>query len=165
MSQSLNSQMRIISENMQRYLRAFQDSEKRKQILEYAAKPIIQAAQQKAPKGAAVHYRYAKQSRRSPKGSGRIVATYHPGNLKGSVQILKKLRRSKNVYVGPVVRKGKVFGKSISDGYYAHMVEYGTSNQSAQPFMRPAYESARGAVLRRLELAIMQLHNKSIPKK
>lgn len=166
MNQSLKTQLSIINANLEKYLKDFQDEGKRKQVLEYAAKPLVDAAQTSAPVGINVHYRYkgnGKGKKRSGKGHGTIVATYKPGNLKGSIQVLKKLRKSKNVFVGPAVNKGKVFGPTKSDGYYAHMVEYGTSQKSARPFFRPALERSRGQVLRRIEIAVKVLHDRYKP--
>jgi HK97 gp10 family phage protein len=41
------------------------------------------------------------------------------------------------VYVGP----------ASPDGFYGHMIEFGTVNAPAYPFMRPAFDMAQGAAL------------------
>lgn len=48
------------------------------------------------------------------------------------------------VYIGPRTRSGP------PDGFYGHMVEYGTVHMSAQPFMRPAFDRTQGQVLSRI---------------
>ena len=47
-----------------------------------------------------------------------------------------------NVYVGP---RG---GGGSPEGFYGHMVEFGTVHMAAQPFMRPAIDNTRGEVER-----------------
>lgn len=47
------------------------------------------------------------------------------------------------VYVGPT-RGGD------PDGYYGHMVEFGTIAMAAHPFMRPAFDNTRAEVQRRI---------------
>lgn len=58
-------------------------------------------------------------------------------NLKKSIGINRKKTKDKSqVWFTVSPRKG---GKN--DGFYGHMVEFGTSKMAAQPFMRPAFES------------------------
>lgn len=45
-------------------------------------------------------------------------------------------------YVGP--KKGG----GHPDGFYGHMVEFGTINAGPHPFMRPAFDNTRGQVLK-----------------
>ena len=59
------------------------------------------------------------------------------GNLKKSIGIIKRRSKDKTkVRFSVTPRKG---GKN--DGFYGHMIEFGTSKMAAQPFMRPAFES------------------------
>jgi HK97 gp10 family phage protein len=120
----------------------------KKGMLREAAKPLVMAARNNAPVGTKVHYRYSQ---------GAVVAEYYPGNLKRSVRVLD-LKKSPDVFVGPKVTKGSkgTFKGARTDAYYAHMVEYGTSNTPAQPFMRPAWSATEGEVKRRVELALRQ---------
>lgn len=86
------------------------------------------------------------------------------GNLKESIKVVKRKkvdgrRLGKDELVYSVLPKRNTKRKTIklkdgtkwkikgvmSDGWYAHMVEYGTVKQSAQPFMRPAIEATRVA--------------------
>jgi HK97 gp10 family phage protein len=140
--------------------------EERKKFLEYAAVPIVNAAQSRAPQGIKVHYRYntAKVNKkiRAPKGMGQIAAKYLPGNLKKSIGVLR-LRKTQNVYVGPKMAKGQksgTFGGARTDAYYAAWIEYGAAGHRAQPFMRPALPAARGAVIKRLDNSIKLLTKK-----
>lgn len=86
------------------------------------------------------------------------------GNLRDSIKVVKRKRidkrkLGKNEIVYSVIPKRTTRRKTfklasgekwtikgmVADGYYAHMVEYGTVHQSAQPFMRPAIDATRVA--------------------
>lgn len=67
--------------------------------------------------------------------------TYRPGNLRKAMQRLS-FRRSNAAFVGPKL------GKKLPDGYYAHMVERGTTTQAAQYFMKAAVSAAGPQTLR-----------------
>lgn len=138
------------------YLRIDKDI---KPMLAYAAAPLVNSAKTLAPVGSRVHKRYKKASRRSAKGSGRVLARYNPGNLRASIQVLEKLKRVKRaVLVGPnVTRGGGTFGGARTDGYYAHFIEFGTAKMRGRAFMRPAFQSAKSAILNRLELKLKSI--------
>ena len=114
-----------------------------RKILRQSAKPLIDEIKFRAPQSEKDHYRYSK-------GTDQIY-TYKPGNLAASFKILP-LRRTSAIIVGAKVDKtGKsgIYGPGkANDGYYAHMVEFGTINYPAQPFVRPALQSAQGEVLK-----------------
>lgn len=119
-----------------------------------AAGPLVSAIKARAPQSDKPHYRYGTAKiaagLRAPKGSGQIVATYMPGNLQRSFKTLK-FRRSSAVFVGPNLAKSNksgTFSGARTDAYYAHMVEFGTINNPAQPFVRPAVAAAGGLTLR-----------------
>ncbi len=58
------------------------------------------------------------------------------GNLKKSIGVVKRKSDDKTkIHFSVTPRKG---GKN--DGFYGHMIEFGTSKMAAQPFMRPAFE-------------------------
>ncbi len=106
-----------------------------KKAFHQAAPPIIEAAKANAPQHNAPHHRYK---------NGKKVATYYPGNLRRSIQILPLRRTANAVLIGPKLGKGasgEFRGRKV-DGYYAHFVEYGTETQTPQPFMRPAAAKA-----------------------
>jgi len=42
-------------------------------------------------------------------------------------------------------RKGKRYQAKQADGWYFHMVEFGTVKMPAQPFMRPAFETYKNS--------------------
>lgn len=67
----------------------------------------------------------------------RKNVTVDTGNLKKSIGVVKRKSSDKSIIwftVSP--RKG---GKN--NGFYGHMIEFGTSKMAAQPFMRPAFEN------------------------
>lgn len=115
-------------------------------MLGYAALPIVNAAASRAPRSGKTHYYYKNNKKQ---------AKFSPGHLAKSVQVLKRLKKDPNVvFVGPYV-SGKIsgtYGGARFNAYYAHMVEFGTKNQSAQPFMRPALDIGGPQAKKRLEL-------------
>lgn len=108
--------------------------------LKEAAKILSTAVAIRTPVGKVTHKRYAaKKGKRAAKGSGTVVATYRPGNLRRSIRVLN-FRRSSAAFVG--AKRGK-----SPDGYYVHWVELGTPNQTAQEFFKKAVASAGNATL------------------
>lgn len=108
-----------------------------------AAPVLISAIQGRAPESEAPHSRYK---------SGRIVATYYPGNLRRAFRTLV-FRRSAAVFVGPKLDKagsGGDFRGNRTDGYYAHWVEFGApaAGLPPRPFVKPAADAAGPLVLR-----------------
>jgi len=139
-----------------------------------AARPIVTAARNNADISEATHFRYNTSKLvkgiRAPKGKGQIVATYRPGNLKGSIKTMRFRRSNSAVFIGPVLSRNSTgtFGPTLtyeggimptnarSDGYYARFVEYGAPaiGVPPNPFMAPARDQAGGAALR---LAVTEL--------
>jgi len=110
--------------------------------LNEAAKILESEVKVRTPVGEKNHSRYpTREGRKAGKGSGKVIATYKPGNLKKAMQRLN-FRRSPAAFVGPQLRKEN------PDGYYAHMVERGTTTQPAQNFVRDAVQSAGPQTLR-----------------
>jgi len=144
--------------------------EAQEEVLRYAAEPLVRAAQDKAPI-------MKDRAKVTVSISGRRYE-YYPGNLKASIQEIRFKRRSSNatgkaqqrrggtLFFGPKVskrrgRSGKVFSygknnKSV-DAFYAAMVEFGTSKQRQQPFMRPAFDQTKGIILSRSARGIKRL--------
>lgn len=119
---------------------------KRKAALRKAGKPLIAAAQAKAPV-------LRDRSKVTITTGTNQKVVYYPGNLKLSIKSLT-FRKSKNaVFVGPKIVKrrktGDEYGKTSSkvDAYYAAMIEYGTMNMDKTPYMRPAYEATKNQVI------------------
>lgn len=131
--------------------------EVRDRVLRPAAEILQKAAQSNVRDASKTVKRYAtskfSKKIRAPKGRGNVVATYEPGNLRISMQLLK-FRRSKAVFVGAKVMKRSpsgTFGRGKrADGWYAHFVEFGTKRAKAKPFMRPAVHATSNAVRRRI---------------
>lgn len=121
-----------------------------------AAPILISAIQGRAPQSDAPHYRYSTpkiaQRLRAPNGSGVIVATYMPGNLRRSFRTFA-FRKSAAIHVGPKLDKsgsGGVFTGARTDAFYAHWTEFGAPEAgiSPQPFVRPAVSAAGPQTLR-----------------
>ena len=108
--------------------------------LREAAKILSTAVAIRTPIGKVTHRRYpTKKGKKAGKGSGNVLATYRPGNLRRSIRVLN-FRRSSAAFVGAKLGKNP-------DGYYAHMVERGTTTQPAQEFFKKAVASAGNATL------------------
>jgi HK97 gp10 family phage protein len=75
-----------------------------------------------------------------------IVTARQRKNPRGREGYFIEVRRKRRHYANTRanVRKGKV-GKTydVRDAYYGMMIEFGTQNMPAQPFMRPAFESKK----------------------
>lgn len=113
-------------------------------ILGKGARPLVYALFAAAPHGRKMHKRYsAMKGRRAKRGSGNVVATYAPGNLAASFAVMRFRNAKYRVTVGAKLAKGSAQGNfgpmGKSDGYYAHMVEKGTKNSKAQPFVLPTW--------------------------
>jgi len=144
----------------------------RKEIIEAAAVPIVQAAKAAAPVSTKVHFSYNTSKldpgTRAPKGMGTKTGTFNPGNLRDSIQILKhgKFRRSQNVFVGPKLNTrastgNRIYGggrKSVN-GYYAHWLEFGTVFMEKKPYMRPGFDRGKLAALAILKRGVAKAVN------
>jgi len=138
----------------------------RKEILRYAARPLISTIQSATPVGTVTHRRYVpkeKGEKRSAKGRGKVLATYSPGNLRASIEELTNLRRTDSVWVGPRGRRIKRGGPRKGDGYYAVLVDQGTRNRPATPFFYRSVAVAAGEVKKRLEFGFQIATNKFKP--
>lgn len=100
---------------------------------EIAKMGVLKEAKRLVPVGkkAVVSKKYASRS-------------HLPGNLKRSLGIIRgKNKKYPTVFAG--VRSKNIFGRGGRyDGWYAHMIEYGTVKQPPQPFMRPAWAMWKG---------------------
>lgn len=77
----------------------------------------------------------------------RSLAPKKTGKLRKNI-VVQKFRKTKNKnqesrHIVTIRKKGKA--SDPQNAYYGFFVEYGTSKQAPQPFMRPAYESKREA--------------------
>lgn len=127
------SEINAWADGIRRAVRDFERTD-RKKILRRAAAPTVAAAKRRTQVGDRTHRRYA---------SGKVVATYKPGNLRKSLQVLA-LRRSPDVHVGPKMggKQGSaVYGPSgPADGYYAAML-YGSALAFARRVLIPALQA------------------------
>lgn len=153
MGKSIEQEVREAIKKLKKLPKEFSKKEKRK-VLRKAAKPLIKTAQANIPMSSKPHYRYktskASSKIRAPKGKGRIVATYYPGNLRRSIRAMT-FRRSGDIFVGPrLASRGKgsgTFGKGNRvDGYYANQMEFGNINMAGIGFMRKSIPIATTAV-------------------
>ena len=146
----MNAELQTELNTLIRKLDGLKDVTKRDRdrVLIEAAGPLRAAIAGRAPQSDKAHSRYStpkiSNKIRAPKGRGVIAATYEPGNLRKSIQTLR-FRRSKAVFIGPKVQRSA--GKK-PDGYYAHMVNFGTVNQPAQRFVEAGVAAAGGTSLR-----------------
>jgi len=113
-------------------------------ILSRSAKPVVNALFIAAPHGRKIHKRYrsAGLSRRirAGRGKGSVVAIYRPGNLAASFQTFRFKGAKYRVTIGAKLAKGSATGAfgpgtGRTDAYYAGMIEKGTKNTSARPFV------------------------------
>lgn len=125
----------------------------RQRILALGGAYASSAAESAAPKSKKTHYRYntAKLTKkiRAPKGLGNKVATYTPGNLGRSINVLKFRRAKSKVYIGAKLTKGSkgTFTGLRTDGYYMHFSEAGTTNIRARGWFIKSWLASKGRVL------------------
>lgn len=152
MANSIEMEVKAAIKKLRLLPREFSKKEKRK-VLRKAAKPLIQAARANIPRSSKPHYRYktskASSSIKAPKGKGRVIATYYPGNLSRSIRAMT-FRRSSDIFVGPrVAKQGKGSGNfkgNRVDGFYANQMEFGNKNMAGIGFMRKAVPLATQSV-------------------
>jgi len=82
------------------------------------------------------------------------------GNLKKSLGVIRVKTRDKTKVIFTISpRKG---GKN--DGWYAHMVEFGTSKDRPQPFLRPAFELKADETINSVRIYMAKRIDKEIAK-
>lgn len=98
----------------------------------------------------------------------RLLVPVDSGNLRDSITVSDERlggafkmdsglgSRSVQVFIGPRTRGGR------PDGFYGHMVEFGTVKMAAQPFMRPAFDSTEGQVRSRIASELQMQVSKAI---
>ena len=113
-----------------------------------AAKILSTAVVIRTPVGDKVHRRYPKRvGARARKGTGKVLATYKPGNLKKSMGILN-FRRSNAAFVGAKL------GRKTFDGYYSAAVRANSKNvdgtsRQGNDYVKAAVSAVGGATLRK----------------
>lgn len=130
-----------------------------KSVFRSSAKPLVETIQFFAPESEKPHSRWLK---------GKKVATYYPGNLARSFQVLI-FNQSPAVFVGPKVNKtgphGDFKGNRV-DGYYAHWIEFGAPGAGLppRPFVKPAVQTSGDLVLKKA-IVLFQKRIKRATKK
>ena len=83
------------------------------------AELLVAAIKGRTPESVAKHSRYRRHGgkKKMPKGQGIIEATYRPKNLRKSIGVLGKLRRTRLAVI-----VGARLGAKRNDGYYIHFV-------------------------------------------
>jgi HK97 gp10 family phage protein len=140
-------------ESLARKLAAGMDIKKSRKalipVLKNAARPTLMAAKRLAPVGTRI---------RSRKSGGKVVATYKPGNLSKSIGFLTVKDRV-NASIIIAIRSGK---NRKYDGYYGLMVEKGTVNTPAQPFMGPAFSMTKKQAAGKAEIGVLKVIQKQL---
>jgi HK97 gp10 family phage protein len=105
-----------------------------------AAKPVVDAIKQNAPKSTAPYYRYyrGRKNRQTGERNKRRILM-QGGTLRAS--ITRKRIKKLDVPAVAITVKNRAF--------YWIFFEYGTSTQPARPFMRPAFDAQVGASIAR----------------
>ena len=153
MAKTIREEVRIVNKKLERLLDEFSTKE-RKKILRRAARPMRKAARLGIKDADKPVKRYSTpkvlKGLRAPKGKGKVVAIYHPGNLRRSIKILSFRRAKTAVFVGPKLGKqgASQFGKPGQkvDGYYAHIYEFGSVNYRGRAPMRKAFAKTKNNV-------------------
>ena len=99
------------------------------------ANVMYDAAVENCPVSAESHYFYGSNSKRSG-----VRYLFHPGNLKNSIYRAYSPERSTQT------AKTYRISWNHTDAPYGYMVEFGTVNAAAHPFMRPAFSRINDAI-------------------
>ena len=126
---------------------------KRKQLLGRAAAPVRSELRKRTKVGRRVHKRYS---------NGKLVATYYPGNLRKSMSVLRKLKKSPDLFVGPDYggRKGVTeYGGTgrPADGYYYAMWA-GSKSAFISRVRNPAVNAARTKSIEEVRKRFLKLY-------
>ena len=159
MDAETKAELQVATERLQRFAKEFPRATRA--ALGRAGRIVRDEIRDRTPESKKPHSRYstpkAFNALRAPKGTGRIVKTYQPGNLKNSIDVLS-FRRSEAVFVGP--RMGR---RSVGfDGYYAGWIEKGTKHIKPWHFIRDGAAASGPWALERIEkdlARIVQRHN------
>ena len=125
------------------------DTKARKEIMTKAAAPMVMAAKIKAPVSTRPRHKMGK-------------VEFLSGNLANSIEVLKHgpFATAAYTYIGPRY-PGKVKERVAP---YAHMLEFGTVKQSAQPFLQPAFEQHAENVFSRAKKGYEELLDRRLVK-
>jgi len=142
----------------------------RRAVLVDAAKVLVNNVRSNIPEADEDVYRYStpkvKRKQRAPKGQGNVVAVYTPGNARRSYRVLP-LRKTDEVFVGPKVSKKSthgIFSGSRVDGYYFHLLEYGSRHMSAIAPIRRGLTQSIGQINHKLRTGFEKHMDKYVNK-
>lgn len=117
---------------------------------------LVSAIKGRTPESVQKHSRYKRHGnkKRMPKGMGVIVATYKPKNLRKSIGVLGKLRRTRLALI-----IGAKLGTKRNDGYYIHFVNNDVTMtngkiRTGQRFIEAAVAAAGPVALKSLVSAL-----------
>ena len=128
--------------------------------LVYGVKPLIKAARQNAPvsknrTGFVSIHRHFKKGKVT-----ELKRIHQSGDLKKSINYKLLRHYPPAIYVGP----GRGVGKKY-DAYYGQWVEFGSENQEAKPFIRPAWDMTKREVIDRISEYTKEIIKSIKPKK
>lgn len=149
-----NETIREINATVRKLERAAKniDNRKRKQLLGRAAAPVRTEMRKRTKRGTRQHFRYT--------GNARI--TYSPGNLRRSMAVLRKLKRSPDLFVGPDYggRRGvTAYGGTgqPADGYYYAMA-YGSKSAFIAQVRNPAVTASKAKAIAEVKKRFLKLY-------
>lgn len=148
------------------------DDEWRRQALGESAEYVAVAAQKRQKESEAAHYYYRNRRRghRRPRGTAtNDRVKIKPGNLKKSIQYLRKLKKTPSAVVGPNIKKSlgnlKNLGRTPANtsGFYAHMSQkaYAGAEDFRRHIMEPALQQTASKVIAHLSKKVTQRTQKT----
>jgi len=130
-------------DDLEKMLRTLPDIAQRKvyrQALSAAATPILMLARRKAPTEKIRRNTIKKLNRR--------------GSALGELTVSVITRKAFNPRTGVGSRKVRAYGEK--DAFYSVWYEFGSRNQPAQPYMRPAYDEGKTASIEAFRAKLKQ---------
>ncbi|WP_196758392.1 HK97-gp10 family putative phage morphogenesis protein [Moraxella catarrhalis] len=135
----------------------------------FATNPILKEAKNRAPasedayrrymssgqgEGKTTHTKSGKKRRvatnRAKRGHGRYVIQ-QAGLLKKSIRRQRLTKNSREIHRAAVGIGVHLKGKTGETAFYWHMVERGTKNMPAVPFLRPAFDHHKDEAVQRFK--------------
>lgn len=86
----------------------------------------------------------------------RLHVPVESGTLKNSIRVVTRSKRTGDAVASVVTRSGKKYRSKNMDAWYAPLVEFGTKNMPAKPFLRPALDSKGGDAIKRMSEIIQK---------
>ncbi|AKG12256.1 HK97-gp10 family putative phage morphogenesis protein [Moraxella bovoculi] len=139
------------------------------QALNFATNPIVKEAKARAPATEAAYRRYMSsgqgekttvftkngkarkgKSKRAKRGEGRYVMQ-QAGLLRKSIRRQRLTKNSRERHRAAVGIGIHLKGKTGETAFYWHMVERGTVNMPAVPFLRPAFDHNKDEAVERFK--------------